>query len=297
VGLEQPRARVAVLGTGLMGSGVARRLSSQGFEVILWNRTLEKAESLASAIGAKVGGSPHEAVEGAEVALAFLADDEALFQVASMLRRADGLVFINASTTTPKANSHVSTHLEGLGICFLEGPVVGGPDAAARGELVSIIAGREQCLRRAVHVVRAYSRRLIYLGGEVGKASALKLAFNSVLIASQAILAEAMRLVDLYGVDHESFKSLLGETVFREFSDKYYDRLLSERRQVSFRLAMAAKDLEYARRASFDAGFSPPTISAAGAVYSLASTTMGGEDYSRVYMFLKRLGGESGGKR
>ncbi|MEB3859844.1 MAG: NAD(P)-binding domain-containing protein, partial [Desulfurococcales archaeon] len=87
-----PRARIAIIGTGLMGSGVAKRLSSQGFDLTLWNRTREKAEHLASAIGARIAGSPHEAVEGAEVAIAFLADDEALIQVASSLKRADGLV-------------------------------------------------------------------------------------------------------------------------------------------------------------------------------------------------------------
>ena len=284
-----PRARIAIIGTGLMGSGVAKRLSSQGFDLTLWNRTREKAEHLASAIGARIAGSPHEAVEGAEVAIAFLADDEALIQVASSLKRADGLVFINASTTTPRANAYTSSYMEGLGACFLEGPVVGGPEAASRGDLISIVAGRDSCFKRAIHVINSYSKKVIYLGDEIGKASALKLAFNSVLITTQALLAEAMRLVDAYGVSHEDFKTLLGETVFREVSGKYYDRMLSDEWPVGFRLSMAAKDLEYARRAAFDAGFSPATISVAGSIYSLAAQVMGQEDYSRIYQFLKRL--------
>lgn len=289
MGGEPLKPVVAIIGTGLMGSGVARRLSSQGYEVILWNRTRERAEALSRSIGAKVASTPHEAVEPAEVAIAFLSDDDALIQVASALRRADGLVFVNASTTTPKANLHVASYLDRLGVCFLEGPVVGGPDAASRGELVSIISGREACFRRAFSVVKAYSRKVMYLGGEIGKAAALKLAFNSVLISTQVLLAEAMRLADFYGVDHESFKSLLEETVFREVSRKYYDRLLSREWPVGFKLRMAAKDLEYARRAAFEAGYSPATISAAGTVYSMASALLGDEDYSRVYQFLKRL--------
>ena len=290
MGEESLKPVVAVIGTGLMGSGVARRLSSQGYRLVLWNRTREKAESLSKSIGANVASTPHEAVESAEVAIAFLADDDALIQVASALRRADGLVFVNASTTTPKANSHVASYLDKLGICFLEGPVVGGPDAASRGELVSVISGRESCFRRAFSVVKAYSRRVMYLGEEIGKASALKLAFNSVLISTQVLLAEAMRLADFYGVDHDSFKSLLEETVFRDVSRKYYDRLLSEDWPVGFKLRMAAKDLEYARRAAFEAGYSPAAISAAGTIYSMASALMGEEDYSRVYQFLKSLG-------
>lgn len=283
-------ARVAVLGTGLMGSAAAERLASKGFEVILWNRTRSKAEGLAGRIGARVAGSVEEALDRAEYSIAFLADDDALMGVAARVGRVDGLVFVNSSTVTPQASSRVSEYLEGRGACYVEAPVLGGPKAVREGRLIVIEAGRDHCKRLAHPVVSALAERVVDAGEDPARAQALKLAFNQLLIGSLAILSEALAMVESYGLGVDKLREVYEGTVFEALASKYLERLASEEWPTSFRLALASKDLDYARRAAWAAGLPAPVTSAAAELFKLAAHSgLADSDYSRIFQFLRGL--------
>jgi len=284
-------ARVAVLGTGFMGSAAAERLSNAGFEVLVWNRTRSKAEELASRIKCRVAGSVEEAVSSAETAIAFLADDEALMSVAARIGRADGLVFINSSTITPQTASNVMEYLEGRGACYVEAPVLGGPGTVREGRLIVIEAGKTHCKRLARPYIEALAERVIDVGEDPAIAQALKLAFNQLLIGSLAILSEALATVRAYGASVEQLKEVYKETVFEALASKYLDRLASPEWPTSFRIELAAKDLDYARRAAWAKGLSAPVTSAAAEAYRLAAHSgLAGSDYSRIYKFIAGSG-------
>ncbi|MEN2999687.1 MAG: NAD(P)-dependent oxidoreductase [Acidilobaceae archaeon] len=279
--------RVAVLGSGLMGSAAAFRLKATGFEVSLWNRSVERGEKVAKELGLSFAASLAEAVGRAEVALAFLADDDALLQVASALPRADGLVLANYSTVTPRSSAAAAKLLEGRGICYLETPVLGGPRVLREGKAITIVSGPMRCLRLARAPIDALSSDVIYVSEEVGKAAALKLAYNNLLISFVASLAESLALTDSYGADPKTFKELLLKTAFRELAERYYDRM-TEDVPTGFKLALAAKDMEYFCHASFEKGAATPIASSVAQLFSLASKAgLAEKDYTAVYKFFK----------
>ena len=278
---------MAVLGTGIMGSSMARRLASKGFRVHLWNRTHERAERLAKEIGAAVHRTPWEAVESADVGVAFLADDNAVLSTVSTFRRADGLVFVNSSTITPRTSEMVANYLHNLGVCYVEAPVVGGSGDILEGRALFMVAGDDSCLRVSEPVLRTAGDYIV-VSDRVGTAMALKLAYNLLLITTVASLSEAVALSESYGVDSSRLLEVLRRTAFASVGEKYLPRILNPSSPVHFRLSLAAKDLEYASRAAFDAGLAVHVADAAARLYKHADAHgLGDLDYTRVIDFLR----------
>ncbi len=290
--------RVAVLGAGLMGSAAAERLASEGFSVIVWSRTRGKAESLAERLGVEAAPSVERALDEAEAAIAFLADDEALISVASQVNRADGLVFVDSSTVTPETASRVGEYLEGRGACYVEAPVLGGPRVVREGRLTVIAAGRGLCKRMAAPLLGALAARVVDAGEDPRVAQALKLAYNQVLISSLALLSEALATARSYGASLDLLESVFEGTALEGLAAKYLRRLAADEWPTSFRLELAAKDLDYARRAAWARGLAAPVTSAAAEVFKLAARWgLGDGDYSRVRFFIEGGGGAKSSQR
>lgn len=136
---------VAVLGTGIMGAPMARRLLAGGHQVRAWNRSREKAEPLA-ADGATVAGSPAEAAEGADVLLTMLADGGAVEQVVGDAAARPGTLWLQMSTVGIAATERLS----GLAgdLVFVDAPVLGTREPAERGQLTVLASGPDQARER-----------------------------------------------------------------------------------------------------------------------------------------------------
>jgi 3-hydroxyisobutyrate dehydrogenase-like beta-hydroxyacid dehydrogenase len=197
--------RVAVLGIGNMGAAMARRLSERGFEVVLYNRTFERAATLADEIGARAVSSPAEAAAAAEVLITMVADDDALRQLCTA---EDGIlagarqdsVTVQTSTVLPDTVRELGRTFAGRGLAFLDAPVSGSTTTAASGELTLMIGGAREDLERARPVLETIGTRIFELG-PVGAAAALKLAVNDVILALDVALSEALVLAEAAGVD------------------------------------------------------------------------------------------------
>ncbi|MEB3844204.1 MAG: NAD(P)-dependent oxidoreductase [Desulfurococcales archaeon] len=285
-----PKPRVAVIGTGNMGSAAARRLHSLGFNVVVWNRTREKAASLAEELGLEAPDTLENAIGTVEIALLFLSDDQALFQVLSRFGRIDGLTVVNMGTHTPAAAEHARAYVEGNGGCYVESPVVGGPGSLLSGKAILIVAGRPACVNTARPVLEALSGEQLYLGETPSKAQALKLAFNTLLIDTVSALSESLRLAEAYGVEVGVFKSLLSKTVFAGIVEKYVDRMRRDPSEpASFRLELAAKDLHYALDAGFHVSEPMETTGCTARKYVDAVLQgLGSADYTRIYWKSRR---------
>lgn len=284
------RGRVAVIGLGNMGSAAAERLSSRGFEVILWNRRREKAEALAGRLGARIAGSVEEAVGSAEYAVSFLPDDDAAIGVAARVPRSDGLVYTEMSTITPKTARLLAEHMESKGVCFLHSPVLGGPGRVREGKLIILAAGEERCRSLAQPVLDALAEHVIYLGKDPGMAAAAKLAFNNLLVTAVGAAAESVALLEAYGVDPRTFMDILSRTVFAEFASKYLARMLAEGSRTHFAVRLAAKDVDYAARSMREAGL-PAFIAAAAAQAFTAASSLGyaNADFTRILDMLRMM--------
>ncbi|HLJ40364.1 MAG TPA: NAD(P)-binding domain-containing protein, partial [Candidatus Acidoferrales bacterium] len=134
------KTRVAILGLGLMGTGMAKRLLSEKFPVVVYNRGREKAEALA-ADGATVAGSPREAAAKVRVVISMVADDAAsravwLGENGALAGAAPGKLLIESSTLTTGWVRELATAAARQNCDFLDAPVTGSKPHAASGELL-----------------------------------------------------------------------------------------------------------------------------------------------------------------
>ncbi len=273
--------RVAVLGAGRMGLAAAERLASQGATVYLWSFRGRRLEGLPP--GASQAASLEEALGSAEVAVAFLSDDNALARlVASSPQRLDGLVFINSSTVTPRASRAAASLLEHRGACYVEAPVIGGPGSIREGRALALLAGRSVCLDLAEPIVALYARPR-RVGEEVGKAAAVKLAYNELALVSAVAVSEALAVAESWGVGAGELAELLGGTPLGCVLERYLGRVAAGGPRVTFRASLAAKDLGYAAEVLSEAGLPSLVASAARQAYKVMEALgLGNEDYTAV---------------
>ncbi|NBM15578.1 NAD(P)-dependent oxidoreductase [Streptomyces sp. GC420] len=199
---------VAVLGTGIMGAAMARNLTRAGLDVRVWNRTRAKAAPLA-ADGARVAGTPAEAVDGADVVLTVLYDGAATFAV--MREAAPGLrpgaVWLQSTTAGLDAlaamNDFAGTHR----LLFVDAPVLGTRAPAEAGQLTVLAAGPPAARPVLAPVLEAVGRLTVWTGedGGEGAATRLKLVCNSWVLALTNATAEALSLASGLGVDPQAF--------------------------------------------------------------------------------------------
>ena len=171
--------RVALLGTGIMGTPMARSLLRAGFRVRVWNRTPEKARMLA-AEGADLAESPADAVREAAFVITMLTDAAAVLAVMGQAAESvpDGAVWLQTSMVG-KGVEHVAGFAEDHGITFVDCPVIGTRETAKRGRLVVLASGPGDVLDRAQPIFDAIGLKTVRLEPEAGGASRMKLVANA----------------------------------------------------------------------------------------------------------------------
>lgn len=286
---------IGVVGTGLMGYPIAKRLLAAGYPVVVWNRTRERALPLARE-GAVVASSLAKLAEKSELALIVVADDEASASVLEELTSArSGLDVVNHSTVTPMHAQGAYQLCKERGCRYLTLTVMGGPTEAERGELVGMAGGDREVLDKWGEVFSKYMSEVIYVG-PAEAAAALKLAINSIYFSSMVSVAEALLLAEKWGVSYEKFREVADKLWVKVLLDRYAGRLLSEMQPLRFKMRLAAKDMLYAVLAGYNKGQPLPHTTAIALVLLEAATIggLGEEDYTRVYRFLRRSQEASG---
>ncbi|MCW2900968.1 MAG: NAD(P)-dependent oxidoreductase [Streptosporangiaceae bacterium] len=202
------KTSVAVLGTGIMGAAMAGNLARAGHDVRVWNRTRAKAEPLA-ADGARVSGTPAEAVDGADVVLTMLYDGPAVLEVmrdaAPGLR--EGAVWAQCTTVGVEPLTDLAAFAAEHGLVFIDSPVLGTRQPAESGRLTVLAAGPEEARATLAPVFAAVGSRTTWVGddGAAGAATRLKLVANSWVLAVTHGVAEALALAKGLDVDPQSF--------------------------------------------------------------------------------------------
>jgi len=190
---DPPRKNIGVIGLGIIGRGVSGNLRRKGFPVFVWNRTPRPVPNFV--------GSPAELAGLCDYIQIFVSDDEALLQTVDQLseKLATRHIVIAHSTVAPDSMRAAAEIVEGRSARFIEAPFTGSKAAAGKGELVYYIGGNEAALRDARPILEASSKEIIEIG-EIGQATAIKIATNMVTAASVQATAEALALVQALGV-------------------------------------------------------------------------------------------------
>src|SRR5690242_4242609 len=172
---------VALLGLGIMGSGMAKNILKAGFPLTVYNRTSEKAHPLVDS-GARLATSPAAAAEGAAFVFSMLSDDEAskeawLGKDGALSHMQEGSIVIECSTVTPAWISLLASQAQLRSLRILEAPVTGSRPQAMAGELRFLVGGEQETLNAAIPVLRSMSREVLHVG-PLGSAVRLKLINN-----------------------------------------------------------------------------------------------------------------------
>ncbi len=201
--------RVAVLGTGRMGAAIARRLQGFGFDIVLWNRTIEKAKALG--LGS-VADTPAEAIRDVDIAISSLTNEPALREVYlgenGAMRIAGGPLMIEMSTAGPVVAEALGREAKARGARFLAAPVVGSVPAVESGTLMILAAGDAQDVEAARPVLSRLGE-VHYVGTDPGSGPRLKLVANSMLAIVNAAAAELLAAGTASGLQREQVFTIL----------------------------------------------------------------------------------------
>ncbi len=278
---------VAILGLGIMGSGMANRLLSANFPLTVYNRNREKCISLASA-GALLADSPREAASRSQIILSMVADDAASRNVwmgkeGALVGASAGSVLIESSTLSGDWIRELAAKGAERGCQFLDAPVTGTKPQASSGQLVFLVGGSVEALDAARPVFSVLGRDVVHLG-PTGSGALMKLVNNFLCGVQAASFAEAMSMVDAGGLDHAKAVSILtGGAPGSGIVKRVAERIAANDFTPNFALRWMAKDLAYALREAASRGIALQTAASALAVFEQAvAEGHGDEDFSAV---------------
>jgi 3-hydroxyisobutyrate dehydrogenase-like beta-hydroxyacid dehydrogenase len=275
---------VAVIGLGAMGARFARRFLEAGHDVVVWNRTPEKAEELVSRRAAPAA-SPAEAARKAEAVVTVVSDPEALRAVTEgpegIAAGVDGsTTVIEMSTVGPDAVQRLASALPpGTGV--LDAPVLGSLSEAESGTLHVFIGGPDELAARWVPLLGALGDPIHV--GPFGAGASAKLVANATLVGTMTLLGETLALADGLGLSREVAFQVLAATPLAAQAGRRRTQLQESEFPRRFRLALARKDAELIQEAAAAAGVDARVLAAAASWFVDAEGSGLGEgDYSRV---------------
>jgi 3-hydroxyisobutyrate dehydrogenase len=238
-------ASIALLGTGLLGSGMVRHFLTTGAPVTVWNRTASKATAL-EADGARAAATPARAVAGADHIHLVLPDDDVvdgiLEQIGPALSR--GAIVIDHSTTLPEGTRARFTRMAARGVRFLHAPVFMSPQMATEGTGLMLVSGPAAEFDEVRGELEGMTGEVWNLGERPDLAAAYKLFGNCMLFAISGGLADVMSMARANAID-----PLEALSVFAKFQAGNIINVRGPRMArgdvtpPSFEVAMARKDV------------------------------------------------------
>lgn len=266
--------KVALLGLGIMGRGMAINLMKAGFPVTVWNRTHSKTDELVS-MGASAADTPKRAAEGCDIVILMLADPAAIEAVAYgpdgvIEGLASGSALIDCSTVDPGTSRRLAASAAEKGAGFLDCPVTGSKSAAESGELALMAGGEAATLDKAKPVLDAVSRKVIHAGG-VGMGAQLKLCFNLMVGHMAAALAESLVMAEKAGLNPERVMETIGEgAIASRFYEWKGNCMLDRDFSTNFSLKLMHKDLNLVMQTAYGLNIPLPVTAAVKELFGTA---------------------------
>jgi 3-hydroxyisobutyrate dehydrogenase-like beta-hydroxyacid dehydrogenase len=282
-----------LIGLGNMGTAIAERLLDAGYELVVCNRTSEKAKPL-EARGARSAATPAALTEQVDVVLTSLADDEALEAVAADVIAAarTGTILVDMSTVSPAASARVASRADTASVAYLRAPVSGNPTVVRAGNLSFIVSGPRATLERVDQVMRAIGPTVNHVGdGE--QARIVKLAINLMIAGIVQLMSEALVLGEASGVSRAALLEVMGTSAVGAPLVKYKtEPLLRDDFSATFTTRLMEKDVDLALDAAHEAGVELPVTSELKALLRAAiEAGYGDHDFTALYLLLQSASG------
>jgi 3-hydroxyisobutyrate dehydrogenase len=287
------KKKVALLGTGIMGSGMGMNLLKAGHELVVWNRTEERTRILTEN-GAILGSSPAAAVEGVEFIITMLKDGNV---VRTVLEGEDGAlkgmsrdqVWIEMSTVGPEDTEAFASNAKELGVAFVDAPVLGTKAPAESGELVVVAGGDPALIERCRPVFEAVGRRTIEVGPG-NMATRFKLVLNNWVVSLIGVIAETIAIAETLDIDPQHFlEAIKGGPLDVGYAHIKGGAMIKRDFPASFPLELSLKDTRLILSATHRKGQDLKILNAVSDLFAEAeSQGYGREDLAAIYRAVKK---------
>ena len=286
---QDPRLAVGLIGLGHMGAAFGERLLAAGYPLVVYNRTPEKAATLA-ALGAEIAASAEDLAGRTDVVLTSLSDDDAFAAVAATVARSarPGTVLVDLSTVSPDISASVAALAADAGLPYLRAPVSGNPSVVRAGNLSFIVSGPQDALTRAEPVLLAIGPAIQYVG-EAEEARVVKLAVNLVIGGLAQLMAEALVLGEASGVGRRELLEVMGNSAAGAPFLKYKTGpLLRDDYSATFTTALMEKDADLILDVADEVGVVLPVTRELKALLRTAiEAGYGDDDFMALYLSLR----------
>ncbi len=235
------RNKVAVIGMGIMGIATADNLDKEGLLVATWNRSEKPGLP-------KFEPNIREAVNNADIILILVTDDEAVSDVLDQIEPVltSGQIVIQCSTVSPASNISFDKRVTSTGAGFVEALIGGSKVAAIERQIIFYLGGRDKEIRAVMPVLDRISAKCIHVG-EVGKASAVKLAMNLNIAMQVEALSESFAYAERAGIDPAIFFNVLrNNTAGNKLSEVKEPKLKEHDFSPQFSVKNMLKDIRLA---------------------------------------------------
>jgi len=274
------------VGLGAMGSHMARNLHRAGLLTGVWNRTGDKAASLAAELKCIAFKSLEELAGNCEAVVICVSADADLQAVVAGLDPAlsPNMIVMDCSTVSAGTARDIHRHLEGLGVGFLDCPVSGGVEGARNAALAIMVGGNEEVFERARPILAAMGKTISHLGAS-GSGQSAK-ATNQIMCAGiiQAV-GEAMAFAHAEGLPLDRLIEILGKGAGSSWY--FVNRapfMANNQFPAGFRVRLHDKDLRICRDMAAQRGAQLPVVESTLQEYArLIADGFGDEDISAIY--------------
>ena len=239
---RRTRKNIGLVGLGLIGNRVREILRHKGFQVFVWNRTPRTVPNFV--------GAPAELAEMCDFIQVFVSDDDALLYVIKQLSPALSArhIVIAHPTVSPHTMISAAEIVARRGARFIEAPFTGSKEAAEKGELVYYIGADDSVLQEARPLLEASSKEILEIG-DVGQATAIKVATNMVTAASVQATAEALALVRSTGIPAAKFASAMQQNAsYSKTLAMKLPKMIERNFERHFSIQNMLKDMQIASR-------------------------------------------------
>lgn len=265
-----------------MGRPMALNLLAKGYEVIVYNRTANKAAEL-EGHGARIAETPAETACAVDVLITMLSDDTALESVfygenGIMQGVRTGLTIIDSSTVAPQTSRRIYADLQAKGVQFLDSPVTGSKPAAESATLTFMVGGERAAFDAVYDVFADLGKTILYMGPS-GAGSNAKLAHNTMVGINLIGLAEGLSIATKAGLDPEQFLQIVnaGSANSRQAELKGA-KIVNRDFSNQFSLKLMLKDLLLASELTGQFQLPTPLLHAATSVFQMGLSKGLGED-------------------
>src|SRR5437764_4649217 len=285
--------KIGFIGLGAMGFPMARHLSKE-HQLIVWNRTREKAERHSREHGTKLADDIAECAS-AGVIITMLPTsrevDEVVDRILPSLR--EGTLWIDATSGDPNVSRNTAARLATRGVAFVDAPVTGAVVGAENATLTIMIGGAAEDFERARDVLRLNAKTIIHVG-PVGSGHAIKVLTNSIMGATVWITSECMLLAKQLGIDIKTALDVTNAGSGRSNASENLlpMRLIEGKWPLIFKLAHHDKDIRIAMSLAHQQHASTPMLALTQQLFTASLHELGEQaDYIEVAKIVARMNG------